>query len=124
MNLEKYFALLYRGCIFFEIHISERACPKTLKFFVQASHIKIFVCIKFQLEIRKNDFAEKVGSNRESSLKKSISLSRYAISSSYFKFVSFSKSVIICTRHDRLICSSVQTVPLLVNHDAFRPCYE
>jgi hypothetical protein len=46
-------------------------------------------------------------------LKNWISLSKEAISSSYFKFVSFSVNVIICTPPDRPSRLTVQTVPLL-----------
>ncbi len=42
-----------------------------------------------------------------------ITLAREAISSSCFKFVSFSVNVIICTRPGRPTRSTVQTVPLL-----------
>jgi hypothetical protein len=44
-------------------------CPKMLRFFIQASLVDVLMRTKFQVKIRKYDFAEKSGSLREISVK-------------------------------------------------------
>ena len=67
---------------------------------------------KFQVEIRIYDFAEKVAFYRENSLKKPISRSRFAMGTSYFRFVSLAARVIILTQLGQSSRWTIHDVPL------------
>jgi hypothetical protein len=55
--------------ISWKIHNSKRLCLKLLKFFVNASLVETFIRANFQVEIKKYDFAGKLGSCRNNLLK-------------------------------------------------------
>jgi hypothetical protein len=59
---------------FSNLRISERLCPKLLKFLMQASLAEAFMWAKFQIQIQKYSFAAKVECYRKKSLK-----SRYLV---------------------------------------------
>jgi len=60
---------VYKTCIFWKTHNSKRLCLKLLNFFMKASLVETVIRVKFQVEIQKYDFAEKMESCRENLLK-------------------------------------------------------
>src|SRR5580700_11113370 len=59
----------YIVCIFSNLCITERLCPKHRKFFMQASLVETFMWKRFQVKIQKDSLAANVGCYRKKSLK-------------------------------------------------------